>query len=143
MGGRKKKKVRTGRNKGLSGVREAEGIVLTSVLGLSAAAGLALLVRHFYKKFLQNQAQKKSLTEGNPSSYATQLYMAMGNEHFWSKDDTDNVLRLIREIPTRKLYNGVADMYNKNYNSNLSADLEKRLSPADYITATQLISAKA
>jgi hypothetical protein len=142
MRGRKKKKVRAGRKKGLGNVKEAEGIVLTSVLGLSAAAGFALLVRHFYKKFIQDKVQKASLIEGNPATYATQLYQAMGNEHWYLQSNSDAIFSVLRSVPSRTLYAKVQDAYKGSYADNLNADLEKKLSPEQYNEAVRMISAK-
>jgi len=126
----------------MGGSNDFKTYVIYSVLGAGTSVGLGYLIKHIIKKFGQNKAQKENLYEGNPSTLATQLYMALGNEHWYSSSNKTEIFNLLRSIPSKDFFTKVQDKYKTNYSSNLSADLEKRLTPEEYNLSVLLIAAK-
>jgi hypothetical protein len=137
---RRKKNVRLQRVYGNDRIREFKEIVLYSALGLGTATGLVLVARHFWNKAFQGMAQKTNLTEGDASTFATKLYMAMGNEHWYASPDKAEIFSLLRQIPSTVFFNSVQAKYKDNYKSSLTADLEKTLTPSEYNLAVLIKS---
>src|SRR6185437_1085380 len=119
-----------------------KSIVLYSVLGIGTATGIILLGRRIINKSKQNKAQKSNLIKGNPSTYSTQLYMAMGNEHWYATADKVSIFNILNSIPSQSMYAKVQDSYKNDYKTNLNADLEQRLNSDEYNEAVRMISLK-
>jgi|SRR6185437_449248 len=119
-----------------------KSIILYSVLGIGTATGIILLGRRFINKSRQNKAQKSNLIKGNPSTYSTQLYMAMGNEHWYTESDKPSIFSILNAIPSQAMYAKVQDSYKNDYKTNLNADLEQRLDSDEYNEAVRMISLK-
>ena len=125
------------------GIDNFKSIVLYSVIGIGTATGIILLGRRFINKSKQNKAQKSNLIKGNPSTYSTQLYMAMGNEHWYSQADKPSIFSILNAIPSQAMYAKVQDSYKNDYKTNLNADLEQKLSSDEYNEAVRMISLKS
>ncbi len=128
--------------KGMDGVEEYEQTVITSILGLSAAVGTILLGRHYFLKIFQNKAQTTNIIAGNPSTIATQLYEAMGKEHFYTLADSDSIFSVLRSISSQSMYSQVQTAYKQNYKTNLDSDLESALNADQYNEAIRMITEK-
>ena len=140
---RRKTKAQGRRNyRGMDGIGEYEETVITSVVGLSAAVGTILIGRHYFNKIFQNKAQTTNIIAGNPSTIATQLYEAMGKEHFYTLADSTAIFNALRSISTQTQYAQVQKSYKANYTTNLDSDLEAKLSADQYNEAIRMISQK-
>ena len=128
--------------RGMDGFGEYEGVVFTSVLGLSTAVGTILLARHFWNKIAQNTAQTTNIIAGNPSTIATQLYEAMGKEHYYTFSDSTAIFNVLRSIASKSLYAQVQKLYKDNYKTNLNSDLEEKLNADQYNEAIRMITQK-
>lgn len=118
-------------------------IVTYSALGLGTATGVFLLIRHFYKKARKTQVEKRSLTEGDPSTYARQLKMAFDNDNWmgWGTN-TELVNQVFQSMPNKATYQKVQSAYATMYNRSLTADLESELTSDEYNQIIKIISAK-
>ena len=142
MSGRAKKNGRRREGDYQKGVDNFKSIILYSVLGIGTATGIILIGRRFINKSKQNKAQKSNLIKGNPSTYSTQLYMAMGNEHWYTESDKSSIFSILNAIPSQAMYAKVQDSYKNDYKTNLNADLEQRLNSDEYNEAVRMISLK-
>jgi len=124
-------------------IQDFKTMVIYSTLGLGTATGLFFLVRHFYKKSQANRSEKHSLEEGDPATYAKQLKMAFDNDNYfgWGTNET-TVLRVFRELPSRKMFERVQKEYFRLYNSSLNADLEKELESDEYDELISILKTK-
>jgi hypothetical protein len=125
------------------GVRDFKTLVVYSTLGLGSATGLFLLGRYFIKKAQANAAERNSLTEGDPASYAKQLKMAFDNDNWmgWGTN-TQLVLQVFEMIPSKSSFKKVQSAYFDMYAKNLNADLESELSSSEYNQVISLLSKK-
>lgn len=118
-------------------------VVIYSALGLGTATGLFFLARHFFKKEKANQAQKSSLDEGDPATYAKQLKMAFDNDNSfgWGTNE-EQVFRVFNDIPSKNMYTKVQREYSNMYGKSLNADLEDELSSEEYNELIRILNAK-
>jgi len=124
-------------------VKNFKTLVIYSTLGIGTATGMFYLGRHFYRKVLTNQSQKKSLDEGDPATYATQLKMAFDNDNYFGwGTNTKEVNRVFEQIPSKTMYGKVQKEYFRMYNKNLNADLENELSSDEYNAIIRLLNTK-
>jgi hypothetical protein len=126
-----------------TGTDDFKNVVIYSVLGLGAATGLFFLARHFYNKTRKNSAEKKSLDEGSPATFAKQLKMAFDNDT-WGGIGTDEekVFSVFNQIPSKSMYAKVEKAYSDLYSNNLNSDLESELSSDEYNEVLRIISSK-
>jgi hypothetical protein len=118
-------------------------IVVYSSLGIGAATGLTLIVRHFIKAMEANHAKRHSLDEGDPATYATQLKMAFDNDMWLGMGtNTEQVFKVFQEIPSKKMYSRVQAQYQKMYTRSLNADLEDELSTDEYNAVIRILNSK-
>jgi len=126
-----------------SGIEKFRTVVLYSALGLGAATGIVLLIRHFYKKGKYKTAANNSLEEGNPATYARQLKMAFDNDTwFGAGTNEEMVFQVFNQIPSKASYLKVQKAYSDLYGNELTTDLESELSSEDYNKVINIISAK-
>lgn len=118
-------------------------VVIYSALGLGTATGLFFLARHFFKKVQANQAQKSSLDDGDPATYAKQLKMAFDNDNSfgWGTNE-EQVFRVFNDIPSKSMYTKVQREYSNMYGKSLNADLENELSSEEYNELIRILNAK-
>ncbi len=118
-------------------------VAVYSALGLGTATGVFLLLRHFYKKARKSQVERRSLTEGDPSTYARQLKMAFDNDNWmgWGTN-TDMVMQVFQNMPNKATYQKVQGAYATLYNRSLAADLEDELSSEEYNQVVSILSTK-
>jgi hypothetical protein len=118
-------------------------VVVYSTLGVGTATGLFILARHFYKKALANQSEKRSLEEGDPATYAKQLKMAFENDNYfgWGTNWTI-VKQVFEELPSKSMYTKVQREYLRMYGQSLNADLEDELSSDEYNELIRILNAK-
>lgn len=118
-------------------------VVIYSALGIGTATGVFLLARHFLKKAQANQAQKSSLDEGDPATYAKQLKMAFDNDNSfgWGTNE-EQVLRVFNDIPSKSMYTKIQREYANMYGKSLNADLEDELSSDEYNELIRILNAK-
>lgn len=118
-------------------------IMTYSALGLGTATGVFLLIRHFYKKAKKTVVEKRSLVEGDPSTYARQLRMAFENDNWagWGTN-TQMVLQVFQSMPNKNTYQKVQSAYATLYNRSLTADLEDELTSEEYNQVVSIISTK-
>lgn len=124
-------------------LREIKTIAVYSALGLGTATGVFLLIRHFYKKAKKTVVEKRSLTEGDPSTYARQLKMAFDNDNWmgWGTN-TEMVTQVFQSMPSKATYQKVQNAYATLYNRSLTADLEDELTSEEYNQVISIISTK-
>lgn len=124
-------------------LRDLKTIAVYSALGLGTATGFLLLIRHFYKKARKNVVEKRSLTDGDPATYARQLKMAFDNDNWagWGTN-TRMVLQVFQSMPTKATYQKVQNAYASLYNRSLTADLEDELTSEEYNQIISLLSTK-
>jgi hypothetical protein len=126
-----------------SGTDDFKNVVIYSVLGLGAATGLFFLARHFYNKSRKNTAEKKSLEEGSPATFAKQLNMAFDNDTWLGMGtDEEKVFAIFNQIPSKSMYAKVEKAYTDLYSKNLNSDLESELSSDEYNEVLRIISSK-
>lgn len=126
-----------------NGLQKLKTIVTYSALGLGTATGLVFAIHLLIKKVKNKNAQKNSLQEGNPATYARQLKMAFDNDNWagWGTN-TDMVMQVFTDIPTKANYQKVQSAYLGLYNKNLNADLESELTSDQYNQVIKILSAK-
>lgn len=124
-------------------LRNVKVVAVYSALGLGTATGIFLLVRHFYKKARRNVVEKRSLTDGDPATYARQLKMAFDNDNWmgWGTN-TDMVMQVFQSMPNKATYQKVQNAYATLYNRSLTADLEDELSSEEYNQVVSILSTK-
>lgn len=124
-------------------LQDLKTIAVYSALGLGTATGVFLLIRHFYKKAKKTVVEKRSLTEGDPSTYARQLKMAFDNDNWmgWGTN-TEMVKQVFQSMPSKSTYQKVQNAYATLYNRSLTADLEDELTSEEYNQIISLLSTK-
>lgn len=124
-------------------VQDFKTLVIYSTLGLGTATGLFFLGRYIYNTVMENKAQKDSIEEGNPATYAKQLKMAFDNDNWmgWGTN-TKLVLQVFEQIPSKTSYKKVESAYSDMYGKNLNADLESELSSNEYNLMISILSSK-
>lgn len=135
--------MRQGNRHNHSRMQDLKAIMTYSALGLGTAAGVFLLLRHFYKKAKKTVVEKRSLVEGDPATYARQLKMAFDNDNWagWGTN-TDLVLQVFQSMPSKSTYQKVQNAYATLYNRSLTADLEDELTSEEYNQVVSIISTK-
>ncbi|MDB5274474.1 MAG: hypothetical protein JWO58_2841 [Chitinophagaceae bacterium] len=125
------------------GFHKFKTVVTYSTLGLGTATGLFFAARFLIKKIKKQSAEKNSLNEGDPSTYARQLKMAFDNDNWmgWGTN-TQLVMQVFTEIPSKSAYQKVQNAYSGLYNKSLNADLESELSSDEYNQVIKILSAK-
>lgn len=124
-------------------IQNLKTTVIYSTLGLGAATGVFFLVRHFYKLSQANRAEKHSLEEGDPATYAKQLKMAFDNDNYFGWGTNEKAVKQVfREIPSRVMYTKVQKEYFRMYGNSLNADLENEMDSNDYNELIRILNAK-
>lgn len=125
------------------GSSKLKTVVTYSSLGLVTATGLILAARLLIKKIKKSSAEKNSLKEGDPSTYARQLKMAFDNDNWagWGTN-TKMVMQVFTDIPSKSAYQKVQNAYLGLYNKSLNADLESELSSDEYNQVIKILSSK-
>lgn len=122
--------------------KETSFSVRDAAIGIGIIVGLGFLGRHIVSSIKEDNAQKRNTTEGDPSAFATQLYMSMGNQHWYSGSKSLEVFKIIRLIPTKSVYSQVQTMYKDNYHTNLNQDLQQRLTPDEFNEVINMLKNK-
>lgn len=124
-------------------VENLKTVVIYSTLGVGTATGLFFLGRHFFKKALANRSEKHSMEEGDPATFAKQLKMAFENDNYFGwGTNTNVVMRVFQEIPSKSMYSKVQKEYFRQYGKSLNADLEDELSSEEYNELIRILNAK-
>ena len=124
-------------------IQNLKTLVVYSTLGVGTATGLFLVARHFYKKTLANQSEKRSLEEGDPATFAKQLKMAFENDNYFGWGTNWPVVKQVFEsIPTKSMYSKVQREYLRMYAKSLNADLEDELSSDEYNELIRILNGK-
>jgi hypothetical protein len=124
-------------------IQNLKTIVIYSSLGVGTATGLFFLARHFFRKTLANQSEKRSLEEGDPATYAKQLKMAFDNDNYFGWGTNWEVVKLVfTDLPSKAMYSKVQREYMRLYNKSLNADLEDELSSEEYNELIRIVNTK-
>jgi hypothetical protein len=124
-------------------IQNVKTLVVYSTLGVGTATGLFLVARHFYKKTLANQSEKRSLEEGDPATFAKQLKMAFENDNYFGWGTNWSVVKQVFEsIPSKSMYSKVQREYLRMYAKSLNADLEDELSSDEYNELIRILNGK-
>lgn len=125
-------------------IQKLKTVAIYSALGVGAASGLFLLVRHFYKKALAQSSEKHSLVEGDPATFAKQLKMAFDNDNnFGWGTHEEQVFQVFNSIPSKAMYSQIQREYLRMYGRSLNADLEEELSSEEYNELIRILNAKS
>ena len=88
-------------------------------------------------------AEKDSLDEGDPATYAKQLKMAFDNDNWFGwGTNLKLVFQVFEEIPSKGMYKKVQSSYFDMYAKPLNSDLESELSSSEYNQMISLLSSK-
>jgi hypothetical protein len=124
-------------------IQNVKTFVVYSTLGVSTATGLFLVARHFYKKALANQSEKRSMEEGDPATFAKQLKMAFENDNYFGWGTNWIVVKQVFEsIPSKSMYTKVQREYLRMYAKSLNADLEDELTSDEYNELIRILNGK-
>jgi hypothetical protein len=124
-------------------IQNVKTLVVYSTLGVGTATGLFLVARHFYKKALANQSEKRSLEEGDPATFAKQLKMAFENDNYFGWGTNWIVVKQVFEsIPSKSMYTKVQREYLRMYAKSLNADLEDELTSDEYNELIRILNGK-
>jgi hypothetical protein len=124
-------------------IQDLKTVVVYSSLGVGTATGLFFLARHFYKKSVANQSEKRSLEDGDPATYAKQLKMAFENDNYFGWGTNWNVVKQVfNELPSKSMYSKVQREYLRMYSKSLNADLEDELSSDEYNELIRILNEK-
>lgn len=124
-------------------IQNLKTIVVYSTLGAGTATGLFFLARHFYKKTISNLAERRSLEEGDPATFAKQLKMAFENDNYFGWGTNWEVVKQVfQEIPSKSMYSKIQREYSRLYNKSLNADLEDELTSDEYNELIRILNAK-
>jgi hypothetical protein len=124
-------------------IQDLKTVVVYSSLGVGTATGLFFLARHFYKKAVANQSEKRSLEDGDPATYAKQLKMAFENDNYFGWGTNWNVVKQVfNELPSKSMYSKVQREYLRMYSKSLNADLEDELSSDEYNELIRILNEK-
>lgn len=131
-------------NSGSAGVQDFKTIVIYGTLGIVTVGGLVFAANHFLKKWAKDKADNKSLTEGDPATYARELIMAFDNDNWFGwGTDLDRVYSVFDRIPTQAFYKKVQDAYEKETKGkNLNADLASELTSEEYSEVKRRLNSK-
>jgi len=111
------------------------------------AAGLGILlgsfwtIRHWVRKSKENKEQNQSLQDGTPATYAKEIKMAFENDGWFGTNVTE-LRRVLRNIPSRAVFDKVVTAYNNLYRSNLLKDMGNELQSSEYNEMVSIITAK-
>lgn len=120
-----------------------KNVAFGTLLATGTATGLFLVGRQLYRKIVSNVAQKHSLDEGDPATFAKQLRMAFENDNYFSWGTNESaIFQVFNQLPSKAMYARVQKEYTKLYNQNLNADLEEELSSDEYNRLIMILSAK-
>jgi hypothetical protein len=124
-------------------IKDLKTIVIYSTVGVGTATGLFFLARHFFRKTLANQSEKRSLDEGDPATYAKQLKMAFDNDNYFGWGTNWEVVKQVfTDLPSKNMYAKVQKEYMRLYNKSLNADLEDELSSEQYNELIRIVNTK-
>ncbi len=114
-----------------------------SALGIGVATGVFLLAKHFIHKVKKKKAERSSVEEGSPTTFAKQLHMAFQNDNAmgWGTNN-ELVKQVFASLPSKRMYDQVQKAYFNLYQKNLNADLEDELSANEYNEIIRLLSTK-
>ena len=116
---------------------------VVSALGIGVATGVFLLAKHFVHKVKKKKAERSSVEEGSPTTFAKQLHMAFQNDNsFGWGTNNELVKQVFSTIPSKRLYDHVQKAYFNLYQKNLNADLEDELSAQEYNEIIRILSTK-
>ena len=116
---------------------------VVSALGIGVATGVFLLAKHFIHKVKKKKAERSSVEEGSPTTFAKQLHMAFQNDNsFGWGTNNELVKQVFSTIPSKRLYDHVQKAYFNLYQKNLNADLEDELSAQEYNEIIRILSTK-
>jgi hypothetical protein len=120
-----------------------KNVAIGSTLAIGTAAGLFFLARHFIRQIRANSAQRNSLEEGDPATFAKQLKMAFDNDNYlgWGTNEVA-VKKVFLDLPSKSMYTKVQKEYSKLYARSLNADLEDELSSDEYNELIRILNAK-
>jgi hypothetical protein len=112
-------------------------------VAIAFGLGTVLLGRYLVKKAKKKIAERHSIEEGNPTTYAKQLHMAFQNDNYlgWGTNVT-MVMDVFNSLPSKKMYQKVQTAYQNLYSRSLNADLEDELSSDEYNTVIRIITSK-
>lgn len=124
-------------------IQNVKTLVVYSTLGVGTATGLFLVARHFYKKAVANQSERRSLEEGDPATFAKQLKMAFENDNYFGWGTNWIVVKQVFEaIPSKSMYSKVQREYLRMYAKSLNADLEDELTSDEYNELIRILNGK-
>jgi hypothetical protein len=114
--------------------------LVLSMLATGTGAGAYLGIRYLIRKSRSNNINDKSLNEGDPSTYARQLQMAL--QHFWGAD-LEVIYQVFNAIPSNAAYAKVQKAYSAiTSGKNLNADLAGGLSSSEYQKVIDTLNSK-
>ena len=116
--------------------------VLSVVLGAGATAGLIMVGRLIYFKWLSNSEQLKAANMDSTASYAQKIRMAFDNDGMFGTD-MPRLRQVITDIPSREFFLDICDSYARLYpNESLMRDMKSELQSSEYEEITDIIAAK-
>jgi hypothetical protein len=119
------------------------GKVEKIVVGSALAAGVFLVVRHYYNKYQTSKHEKHSMEEGNPATYASLFKMAFENDMpFGMGTNEEKVFEVLRDIPSKTMYGKVQQAYKDLYKTHLNSDLKDELSTDEFSKALKMLANK-
>jgi len=120
--------------------------LIVGLIGVAVVGGSAYLIQKQVRKVRANREENETFEDGGASTYAKQIKMAFENDG-WPGTDTVALRNVLRQIPSKEVFNTVAKKYETLYSdatskANLYRDLKEELQSTEYNEMLQLINGK-
>lgn len=130
-----------------SGLNETDKLLIRvgayTVGTIALGTGLFFLGRHIYRKYQQNHAAKKTLTDDSAENIATRMQMALFDS-MWGAN-VDLIRQMFNEMPSQEAFQEIATKYGevtKTNKSQIYLDLKKKLTEQEFTEMTNILAAK-
>jgi len=124
-------------------IQDFKTIVIYGSLGIATIGGIVWAVDRLIKKSAKNNSATKSLSEGDPASFASDLISAFDNDNYFGwGTNVEKVYDVFNRLPSQRFYQKVIDAYKKQTGKNLNTALVDELSTEELQNVKQKLNQK-
>jgi hypothetical protein len=118
-------------------------VVLYGSLSLVVLGGSFFIGRTLIRKARSTSEEKKAYSEDSSAYYAQKLKLAFENDmpFGWGTDE-EAVREVLRSVPSKEMFKGVINSYQKLYSRSLMMDMKSELETTEYNEMLAIISGK-
>lgn len=112
-----------------------------SAVGIIVTGGLVYFGRKIVLGMRANSEERKSMDENSTAAFAKRIKMAFDNDGWWGTNKTE-LRTVMRQIPSKQVFQQVLTSYQKLFNQNLLKDMSNELTSTEYNEMQQILTAK-